>query len=45
MDSLKDGGIITMRIPYGTTGLELHRDVSNAEVLESAIGTLKAQGS
>ena len=34
-----------MRIPYGTTGLELHRDVSNAEVLESAIGTLKAQGS
>ena len=34
-----------MRIPYGTTGMELHRDVSNAEVLESAIGTLKAQGS
>lgn len=34
-----------MRIPYGTTGLELSRDVSRAEVLESAIGTLKAEGS
>lgn len=31
-----------MRIPYGTTGLELRRDLSGAEVLESAIGTLKA---
>lgn len=34
-----------MHIPYGTTGLELSRDVSGAEVLESAIGTLKAVGS
>ena len=34
-----------MRIPYGTTGLELSRDVTGAEVLESAIGTLKAEGS
>ena len=34
-----------MRIPFGTTGLELSRDVTGAEVLESAIGTLKAEGS
>ena len=34
-----------MRIPYGTTGLELSRDVSRAEVLESAIGALVAEGS
>ena len=34
-----------MRIPFGTTGLELSRDVAGAEVLESAIGTLKAEGS
>lgn len=34
-----------MRIPYGTTGLELDRDLTGAEVLESAIGTLKAEGS
>ena len=34
-----------MRIPYGTTGTELRRDVSGAELLESQIGTLKAQGS
>lgn len=34
-----------MRIPYGTTGLELHRDLTGAEILESAIGTLKAEGS
>ena len=34
-----------MRIPFGTTGLELSRDVTGAEVLESAIGTLKAEDS
>ena len=34
-----------MRIPFGTTGLELSRDVTGAEVLESAIGTLKAESS
>ena len=34
-----------MRIPYGATGLELRRDLTGAEILESAIGTLKAQGS
>ena len=34
-----------MRIPYGTTGLELRRDLSGAEVLESGIGSLKAEGS
>ena len=34
-----------MHIPYGTTGLELRQDVSGAEILESAIGTLKAEGS
>ena len=34
-----------MRIPYGVTGAELRRDVSGAEILESQIGTLKAEGS
>lgn len=34
-----------MHIPYGATGQELHRDVSGAEILESAIGTLKAEAS
>ena len=32
-----------MQIPYGTTGQALHRDVAGAEILESAIGTLKAE--
>ena len=34
-----------MRIPYGVTGAELHRDISGAEILESQIGTLKAEDS
>ena len=34
-----------MRIPYGVTGAELRRNVSGAEILESQIGTLKAEGS
>lgn len=33
-----------MLIPYGATSLELKRDVSGAEVLESAIGSLRAEG-
>lgn len=34
-----------MRFPYGTVGIELHQDLTGAEVLESGIGTLKAEGS
>lgn len=34
-----------MHIPYGTTGMTLSWDLTNAEVLESKIGTLKAEAS
>ncbi|NCB63129.1 MAG: nickel-dependent lactate racemase [Clostridia bacterium] len=34
-----------MRLPYGTAGMELHHDLAGAEVLESGIGNLKAEGS
>lgn len=34
-----------MHIPYGTTGMNLSWDLTNAEVLESQIGTLKATAS